>query len=170
MDNEKFKLEVYEHIKYFVRVNGLTEVLLSYDRSLERDDIIHEMWADFFEREYNERFCSDKKLSLKSYVFQFFKWFMLNEIEKRILQAIWEAGDVEFFSDESQLSPGEVLLNKEINAVLEECNYGGLENRLFTEGVQQTDMGKLEGVTKQAIHQRIKKQRKILKQRLKKYL
>ena len=166
---EDIKLKVYSHLKYFVKVNGLAKYLLAADPLIEPDDLVNDVWVGFFDNEYHLKYDPSHGLSLKNYVFKYFKWYLMVEIRKQIMKSIWSDIDIDYIGDNKH-SPEHALIDKEVDSLLEEFDFGGIDNEQYVDGTSQTNIAKENGVSRQAVHARIKRQRKKLRKALKKYL
>lgn len=184
--DEKTKMIVYDHITYLVKQNNLTSVLTYYDTKSDTEDIIHDAYARFFDLKLDERWNPDKGKSLQSYLFTYvgrFIWIGIRDAKSKlgIVDDKDKVGVEDVKSkplpfeeyvemiDVSGSSPEEELLDKEIMGILDELNYGGDENREYTEGTPQAEIGRKQGEIRSIIYKRIKKQRKKLQKQWRSY-
>ena len=167
---EDERLVVYNLIRKFIGKSNLTKVLISYNPVLfEVDDLLHDFWIKYYDLKYDKKYDKRKGLSLSSFIFKFVRWCLMTGIRDEVKRNVCEEINFDYHPSEEK-SPEEHLIDKEIMEVLERYNYGGNHNKQYTEGVSQQDIATSEGVTRQAINQRIKIERKKLEKKLKKYL
>jgi len=158
-----FKLKVYKTFKNLVNVNTRAFQYILNDCSMDIDDLVHDLWVDFFSRGYDKKFDS-KKSSLKTYLFRFmYMYLSLKErnISKITFQNVENIDNFE--SDE--ISAEKFVILKEIENFLEKNNYGGIENEIFVKNGRgsQTSYGKEINITRQGVNYRVNQQKNKLK-------
>ncbi len=156
------KLKIYDLIKEYVNKSNLTNVILSNDMLIEKDDLIHDLYVKFFDMGYDERYNSDGGLTLNSYIYKFVRWCLIIRIRDACkIEIINKDIDCVTYND---YSPEQQIIDQEIIHLLN--SFAGTENIEFVEGKSQTDLAKELGVSRQAINYLIKKQRIALKKEI----
>lgn len=183
------RIEVYKIMVFMLyrtkQFRAFTDYIEVRDNAITLDDIVQEVYVKFLEWKYDERF--DEEMSLISYVKQFLLWTLMAwcrllngkprpfSLDEPVFEHKGQERDLEevlgdettsfsrltLLKDQVEGNPEKLFLIKEAEKILKDLFPDEGIREVALGKISQSDLARERGVSRQAIHQKLHKQRKL---------